>query len=166
MQLPKRKIGEYSQIPQDPYLTKSQIKAFEDELSYLKKVKHPRAVKEMQEFAEHGDFSENHAYQMAKRRVRGILGRITALENILKNAIEIEEGSGDGFVGIGSTVTVDVDGTEKTYTILGSQETDPSSGKISHLSPIGSALKGLKKGDEVDVEVGDVIRTYKILDVK
>jgi transcription elongation factor GreA len=68
-------------------------------------------------------------------------------------------------VDLGHTVCVDVKGTEKKYTILGSSQTDPSKGIISHNSPIGLALLGKKVGDEIHVELGGKGVVYRILSI-
>jgi transcription elongation factor GreA len=65
-----------------------------------------------------------------------------------------------GKVAVGSTVTVLKKGSkeEKTYALVGSEEADSMSGKISNESPLGSALLGKKKDDKVIVHApkGDI----------
>ena len=73
------------------------------------------------------------------------------MENVLKNAVIIQPGKAD-VVKLGSRVTVvSQDGKPESYTIVGSTETSPGEGKISHLSPVGRALLGKKKGAKVEV---------------
>jgi transcription elongation factor GreA len=163
MQLPKRKPGKYTTTPNDPLMTQDKFDALEIDLERLKQ-KRPDVAKEVTRLAELGDFSENVEYQQAKGRLRGINNRILKMEYQLNHAEIIEPGK-DGRVVIGSTVTVEIDGNDKTFTILGSSETDPSKGIISHSSPIGSALIGKNIGNEVEIEIGGLKRTYKILEV-
>lgn len=149
MRLPYRKPGKYSQIKKDPHITQQRYDKLQADLAHLQK-KHPSAAAEVSRLAEMGDFSENAAYQLAKGRLRGINNAILKIEAELKNAIIIQGGDGETVV-IGSTVTVELNGKEKTYTILGSSEVDPANGIISHLSPVGKELIGKKVGDEIKV---------------
>ena len=147
MQLPKRKPGKYTNVPLDPIMTGHKFRELQDELASLKK-RQPTATQEVARLAELGDFSENVEYQQAKRRLRGILNAITRIEFQLNQAEVIEPSTTD-VVQVGSTVTVDSGGKEKTYTILGSSEPDPARGIVSYTSPIGIALLGKKVGDVV-----------------
>lgn len=134
------------------------------ELKKLKK-KRPFAAQEVARLAEMGDFSENVEYQLAKRRLRGINYRILILET-QTNQAEIIENNGTDVIDTGNTVIVEVDGKEKTYTILGSSETDPAKGIISHNSPIGSALLSKKVGDEVGVSIAGKEKVFRILEIR
>lgn len=166
MQTPKRKPNPYSLLPKDHHMTKETILKLEQEAIKLEKKIRPKVIEEMQQAAENGDFSENHAYQMAKWKLRGINGRIEEIQNILKRAIPIEIGSKDGKVRIGATVTIEVNGKQKTYQILGAQEANPSAGKISHLSPLGAKLLNNRIGDVIKMETDDGVVEYKIVDVR
>jgi len=119
------------------------------ELQQLK-AKHPHAASEVSRLAEMGDFSENVEYQLAKGRLRGINSAILKIEYQINHANVIQPCQ-NGIVEIGSIVTVSSSGGERTYTILGSSEVNPSHGIISYLSPLGSALLGHKQDDDVDV---------------
>lgn len=145
MQLPKRKPGKYTYLPFDPVMTEQKYTELKTALEQLKKKK-PLAAAEVARLAELGDFSENVEYQQAKRRLRGILSAIAKIEFQLNSAEIITQGNSD-IVEIGSTVTVRIDGTEKTYTILGSSETNPQKNIISYSSPLGSSLLGNRVGD-------------------
>jgi len=147
-------------------MTKEAILKLEKEAEKLEKVTRPKVIEEMQQAAELGDFSENAAYQIAKGRLRGINGRLEEIQEKLKRAIPIELGSSNGRITIGATVVVEVNGRKKTYQILGAQETNPSAGKISHLSPLGKALKGKKAGETTELETENGIVEYKIIEVK
>lgn len=161
MQLPKRKPGKYTQRDFDPHITQAKFDELSEQLRKLKAKKRPAAA-EVRRTAANGDFSENAEYQQAKGRLRGINRRIDILENQLKRAVIIKAGKGDK-VALGSSVTVAVSGKEKTYTILGSSETDPSKGIVSQSSPIGSVLMGAKVGEVVLLERGERSIEYKIL---
>jgi len=150
----------------DNYLTPAAIKRMKRQLDDLVKVQRPKAADEVKRTAEYGDFSENAAYQEAKHRLRRINSRALVLDERLKRAIPIEQGSIDGKIGIGSEVTVLVDETQKGLHIVGSQETNPMQGLISHLSPIGKALLGHVANDTVIVTTDDRDVEYRIIEVK
>ncbi|HSD12768.1 MAG TPA: transcription elongation factor GreA [Patescibacteria group bacterium] len=169
MQIPKRKKEDYRKYggDGDNYLSPEAIKKLKDDLRRLEEVSRPRAVTELSRAREMGDLSENAAYSEAKGRLMGMDRRIFEIKEKLKNAVVIERGSEDGRVAVGATVVVRVNGKQKTYEIVGSAETDPGSGRISHLSPLGSALKGHQAGDEVMVKnaAGAEVR-YEIVEVR
>jgi len=130
------------------YLSKEKYAELEAELEHLKKVSR-REVAENLEYAKSlGDLSENAEYQEARAMQATIEERIAKLEMVLKNA-EIMTLHHSSVVGIGSTVHVRKEGESKDriYKIVGSEEADMASGKISLRSPIGEALQGKKKGD-------------------
>jgi len=131
---------------QDPVMTQQKYDELQAELAALHK-KRPQAAAEVSRLAEMGDFSENVEYQLAKRRLRGINYGILKLEDKLRYAEVIQTTGQTNIIEIGHTVTIDMDGQEKTYTILGSSETDPSSGIISHTSPLGKILLGKAVGE-------------------
>ena len=129
----------------------------QDELDYLKNVKREENKKDISKARSYGDLSENSEYDEAKLEQAKIATRIAELEEMIKNAVVIDETVVDAkVVGIGSTVTVKIkerNNEEKVYQIVGSYETDPLNGKISDVSPIGRALLGARKGDKVEVEL-------------
>ncbi|MCK5320767.1 GreA/GreB family elongation factor, partial [Candidatus Parcubacteria bacterium] len=67
---------------------------------------------------------------------------------------------------LGHFVTVEIDNKTKTYQILGPTETNPEKNIISHLSPLGSALIGQKRGNVINLKIRDTIKKYKILEIK
>lgn len=166
MRIPKRKPSRYSDVNPDPYLTKEAILKLKAELDRMLNKTRPKLIEEMQLAASNGDFSENHAYQMAKGRLRGLNHRILIIEEQLKQAIPIEDNKKDGIIRIGSTVTLEINGKQRTYQILGSQETNPTSGKISHVSPLGLALLNHKAGETIPVQTESKTVEYKIISVE
>ena len=149
------------------YLTKERHKTLSEELEYLKKTKR-REVAEQLEYAKSlGDLSENAEYHEA-RDMQGIVeDRIQKLESILKNAI-IVSSHGTDAVAVGSVVTVSKGGdkSEKVYTVVGGEESDLSSGKISIHSPFGEAVVGKKKGQSFTYNAPSGPITYKIIEIK
>jgi len=151
MQVPKRKKEEsrkYAGLG-DGFMTREAIRKIEEDIARMERSV-PRAAEELARAREMGDLSENAAYSEAKGRLNGLHTRILILKEKLKHAVPIEKGAGaDGKVRIGATVIVRVDGKEKTYEIVGSEESAPASGRISHQSPIGKALLGHRAGETV-----------------
>ena len=123
-------------------------------------------IKEARSF---GDLSENSEYDEAKNEQAKLYGRIAEVENILANAVIIdEEEENTGRVGLGCRVRVlDVEmEEEEVYTIVGSQEADPMNYRISDDSPFGRAMVGKGVGDLVEVEAPVGILTFKIVAVE
>lgn len=109
-----------------------------------------------------GDFSENAAYQIAKGRLRGINRRLLEIENMIKRSIIISQSDKRERVSIGAKVIVEINGQDREYLILGSSETDPLRGIISHKSPIGEALLGKRKDESFRYQAKDKIIEGKI----
>lgn len=136
-------------------MTQAGKEKLEQELEQLKTVKRKEVVERIKIARSFGDLSENSEYDSAKEEQAFVEGRITTLENMIRNAKIIAEAdiSGDS-VSLGRSVTfIELpDGEEETYTIVGSAEADPFEGKISNDSPIAKSLMGKKVGDEVSVQ--------------
>ncbi len=168
MREPKRRSEEERRLLQedvDNLLTPAKIARFKVELENLVKRERPEAAAEVRRTAEMGDLSENAGYQIAKAHLRRINNRILWIEARLANAVPIASGSSNGTVQVGSTVRVEIDGREFTFELVGSQETNPSRGRISHRSPIGLALLGARAGETVTVKLADREVVYRVIDV-
>lgn len=115
-----------------------------------------------------GDLSENAEYDAARNDQAKNEARIKELEELIENAVILDESNIDSSViSLGSTVkllnkTINV---EFTYALVGSNEANPAEGKISDQSPIGAALIGKKAGDEITVEVPNGTITMKVIEV-
>ncbi len=135
-------------------LTSEGLEKLEKELEYLKTVKRQEVAAEIKVALGYGDLSENSEYDEAKNKQAQMEIRIVEIETMLKNAKVIDEAEiSTDTVSLGCTVTVyDVEFDEELqYNIVGSTEADPSNGKISDESPVGTALLGKKVGDIVEV---------------
>lgn len=164
MQVPIRKSEQtrrYTDAGGPVYLTASGITRLKETVFDLEKNQLPKAIEEVQRTATMGDFSENAAYQEAKGRMRRIHSRLATLKDRLNRARPIAHQK-SGFVGLGSIVVLNVRGTQKTFEIVGPAETDPSRGRISHLSPLGATLMDHAKGDIVRLKTGNQETTYTI----
>ena len=166
MRVPIRKPGKYTHARPDFRLTKEKFDELTRKLEKLKKVSLPQTSKEVMRLAEMGDFSENAAYQMAKGRLRGINQRILELEDQLNHAEIIKADTNTDIVQLGHRVTIEMDGDERTYLILGSSETDPKQGIISYSSPIGMALMGRSVGDSIKIKLADKEKECKIVKIE
>lgn len=135
------------------YLTAEGRDELTKELQFLINVRRPELAAKLKEAVSQGDLKENADYHDAKEQQAFVEGRIKYLENLLHTAEIINGSRKDGTVGIGSRVTIVEVGEddEETYTIVGAAEANPSDGKISNQSPIGSALLGRKAGEKFKV---------------
>lgn len=165
MRIPIRKPGKYTDQKRDLHITEDKVKEFEVELDELKRVVQPQAIAEVKRLSELGDFSENAEYQLAKGRLRGINARMMELEEAIKLGIVIPSGSRTDHIQLGHRVTIDMAGQQKNYQILGSTETDPAKGIISHTSPIGIALMNRKIGDVFTIKLAKKEIECKILKI-
>lgn len=148
------------------YLSKEKFEELQVELNNLKMVKR-KEVAERLEFAKSlGDLSENAEYHAAREEQSEVEDRISQLENLLKTS-QIMAMHHSSVVEIGTALTVEKvgDDAKTKLTIVGSEETDVSAGKISGQSPIGAALLGKKKGEVVKVQTPKGEVTYKIISI-
>lgn len=149
------------------FLTKEGYEKLKKELDDLIFNGRKAVAQRIKQAKEYGDLSENSEWADAKDQQAFIEGRIAELENILKNATIIEKAKNSlGFVSVGSTVHVELEDGKEIFKIVGSAEADPEKGFISNESPIGQALLGKKKGDEVEVSVPAGIVKYKIVHIE
>ena len=124
-----------------------------EEYDYLKNVRRQEVKELLKEARSFGDLSENSEYDEARDQQAKVESRIAELEYLMKNAVIIDTDAVKNVVSLGSTVILKfADGTEKQYDLVGSNEVDPLHGKISDRSPIGMAIIGHKKGENVTIE--------------
>jgi transcription elongation factor GreA len=149
-------------------LTKQGLDTLRTELEGLRDVKRPKLVERLANARSQGDLSENSDYQSAKEELEFLDGRIDELEEVVKTAsvVSVNGKAGNGGIGVGTKVTVKVNGTKAVFDIVGEWEADPINKKISHDSPLGVALSGKKIGDKVEVEAPAGKLQYEILAVE
>lgn len=144
-------------------------KALREELVLLKTVKRPEVIESIAEAREHGDLKENAEYHAAREQQSFIEGRIQEVEGKLSNSqvIDVLAIPHTGKVIFGTTVSlINVDTDESVrYQVVGDDEADIKSGKISVSSPIARAIIGKEEGDVVGVKVPDGIIEYEIDEV-
>ena len=134
-------------------MTEAGLQKLKDELLDLKINKKNENVQKIKEARAQGDLSENAEYDAAKDEQREIAARIAELEHIIDNAEVISDDSKSRKVSLGSTVTVYDKKYKETleFTIVGVTEANSLLGLISNESPLGAALIGHKKNDEIEV---------------
>ena len=150
-------------------MTYEGVKKLEEELEYLKTVKRKEITEKIKVALGYGDLSENSEYDEAKNDQAFTEGRIIQLENMLKNAVVVDESEiPKDKVSVGSIVKVmDYEFDEEVAdTIVGSAEADPMNFKISNESPVGSALLGKKVGDVVEVAVPSGVSKFEVLEIR
>lgn len=139
----------------------------EAELFDLKSVKRPEILERLQYAKSLGDLSENAEYHAARETQGRNEDRIKEIEAIIKNAQIVEKTNSDT-AQITSVVTVQKEGEKekREFTLVGIEEADMASGKLSIESPIGKALLDKKKGDTAEVETPGGIVKWKIVSIK
>ncbi len=148
------------------YLSEEGLEKLKKEIHELKSTERQAIAERLEQAKALGDLSENAEYQEAKEAQSLNETRIGELEETLRNAVLIKKPSGNYFVQIGSTIVVEKDGIKETYSIVGSEEADPSAGKVSNESPLGKVFLGRKAGDTVEVKVPAGMMRYKILEIR
>ena len=156
-------------MAQEIKMSAAGLKAMQEELEYLKTVRRKELAEEIKEARSHGDLSENSEYDEAKNTQGLVENRITELEQMVKNAVVIDESElSVENVSVGTHVTIQMEGEDEVeeYDIVGRTEADPLNGKISDESPVGHALLEKAVGDtaEVLLPTGHTVN-YKVLGI-
>ena len=149
------------------YLTPEGIERLHEKLERLKR-NLPSLAEEAARTAAFGDRSDNAEYKQAKGALRYTQRETYRIEDQLKRVVTITRGTdASGAVRLGSIVTVrTTDKREQTFEILGPDETNPTKGRISNKSPLGTALVGRKEGDVISVKAANGAKKYTIIAVR
>jgi len=149
-------------------LTQEGLNKLEEELKYLKGPKKMEVAERIKVAREFGDLSENSEYDDAKNEQALLEAKILEMENTLRLAKVVEDKVSTRVAGVGTLVTVhDYEFDEDiSYGIVGATEVNISENKISNESPVGKALIGRKKGEEIEVETPGGIMKYKIISIE
>ncbi len=144
------------------YLSPERLEELKAELNELKTTKRIEVADRLKRAKELGDLSENSEYFEAREEQAQVESRIFEVEDIIKNASVISKTTSRTQIEVGSTIEVTKDGVKMKFNIVGSNEADPESGKISNESPLGKAFLGREPGESVKVKTpkGEVM--YKI----
>ena len=135
------------------YVSAQGLKKLEAELEELRTKGRAEVAERIHNAMEFGDFSENSELEQAKNDQAFLEGRILSLEQMLKNAVTIDQNGHHDRVEVGSKVIVESDGEKTEYVIVGSDEAAPAEGRISNESPVGKALIGHRAGEKVRLSV-------------
>jgi len=147
-------------------ITQKGLDTLKTELNDLVENKRPKVVDRLSNARLQGDLSENSDYHNAKDELEFLDGRISELEDVLKNALVVRHGAKNGGVALGTRVTLKFNSSQHVYEIVGDWEADPMKKKVSHTSPLGQALVGKKIGDKVEVDAPAGKITYEILSIE
>lgn len=147
-------------------LTKEGLENLQKELDFLKTTKRDEIAEKIEIARSYGDLSENAEYDEAKNDQAVVEARIAEIDNMLKNAVVIEDVD-TGKVRPGATVVVKnlKMNKEFTYKIVGSNEADPLHGLLSDESPVGSVLMDKAPGEVVSVETPAGVIEYEIVEI-
>jgi transcription elongation factor GreA len=136
-----------------------------EELQVLTQERRPEVIDRIRKARELGDLRENADYTAAREEQSFLEGRIQAIEAQLRHAVVVAPVDSNR-VALGSRVTVESDGEESVFTIVGPTESDPGSGRISSASPVGAALVGRSVGDDADVKTPRGSVRYRIVAIE
>jgi transcription elongation factor GreA len=146
-------------------MTRPGYERLKEELERLKRVDRHAITRAIAEARAHGDLSENAEYHAAREKQGFIEARINELEAKVGTAEVLDPPTSGDRVTFGSTVRLeDEDGKETRYQIVGSDETDPSHGRISIMAPLARTLIGKKVGDSVVAQLPGGSKRFEILD--
>lgn len=149
-------------------MTKEGYQKLKEELDNLIKVERPKNIEDIAEARAHGDLSENAEYHAARERQSFIEGRIQELQAKLAAADIIDTAKiNQSKIAFGAKVKViDVEAdNEYEFTLVGPDEADVKSGKISISSPVGRALIGKELGDVAVVKAPARTIEYEIIEI-
>jgi len=146
-------------------MTRAGYDRLKQELERLKRVERPAISRAIAEARAHGDLSENAEYHAAREKQALTEARINELESKVGTAEVLDPPTSGDRVTFGSTVRLeDEDGKEARYQIVGSDETDPTRGRISIMAPLARTLIGKKVGDSVVVALPAGKKRFEILE--
>ena len=150
------------------HVTAEGLAALQAEYDDLVNNRRPDIIRTVALAREEGDLRENSGYHAARHDQTMIEGRIRQLEDMLKRVEVIDANAAaksGGLVRLGTTVTIEIDGDEETYTIVGSVESNPLEGRISDKSPWGQALLGSKVGQTVNIQTPTTVLKARVISV-
>ncbi len=149
-------------------LTPEGVAKYEEQLEYLKTTRRMEIAEQIKVARSFGDLSENAEYDAAKNEQAKNEYDIVQLENMLRNAIVIDEDTIDiRTVNVGTVVKLynEEQDVEMSFQIVGSAEADPLEGRISNESPVGKSVIGHAVGDVVDVHTPGGLVHMKVLEI-
>jgi transcription elongation factor GreA len=162
------RLKEEGLMEEKVHVTQEGLAALRAEYDDLVNNRRPEIIRTVALAREEGDLRENAGYHAARHDQTMIEGRIRQLEDMLKRIEVIDANAAaksGGLVRLGTTVTIEIDGDEETYTIVGSVESNPLEGRISDKSPWGQALLGAKVGQTVNIQTPTTVLKARVVSV-
>jgi transcription elongation factor GreA len=153
-------------------VTPEGLEKLQTELSYLTEVRRKEVADRIRQARDFGDITENSEYDDAKTEQGLLERRITEIQRRIRNAKVVDPSeAGTDAVDLGTRVTLRVAGTrgkknERTFQIVGANESDPTNGKLSHASPVGRAVLKRRVGEKVTVSTPRGSTEYEIVNVE
>lgn len=149
------------------YITANGEKSLRDELKTLWEVERPTVTAAVHEAAKNGDRSENGDYIYGKRRLREIDRRVRYLSKRLEELTVVDQAPDDtSKVYFGAVVTIeDEEGNTESYQIVGPDELDLATGRLSMDAPIARALLGRQRGDDIIFDSPSGTRELHVLNI-
>jgi transcription elongation factor GreA len=148
------------------YLSTAGLEELRKELDELKNKKRLEIAERLKTAKDYGDLSENAEYSEARDEQAKVEGRIAELEDLLKNAVTIQNSGKSDAVVVGSRVTTKKGGKILVYSIVGTYEANPVEGKISDESPLGKMFLNHKVGETVTVMTPAGAQKYEIVNIE
>ena len=148
------------------YISKEGLETLTREFEERTRVTRREIAEMISSAKELGDLSENFEYQDAKEQQALNESRILQVEEMIRDAVIVEQTSGTNRIDLGCTFVARVNGVDKTFQMVGSTEADPLAGKISNESPLGRALVGHVVGDVIPVTIPNGVIEYTIIHIK
>lgn len=168
MQLPKRRADKLKNRDDETaiiHLTPAGLTRLKRELRDLEQVQQRQAIEDVSRTVAMGDLSENAEYQEAKHRLARIHGRIFSIKDRLKR-VQVIRKKATHKIQLGSRVILETVRGERTYEIVGPAESNPSRGRISHLSPLGAALLGHPVGIVITLQTEQGEMKYTVKEIR
>jgi transcription elongation factor GreA len=170
LQKPFRILSRLMTMDKDRELvTKEGFEKLQQELRYLTEVRRREVADRIRQAREFGDITENSEYDDAKNEQYLLERRISEVQRRLRNAKVVDPaGVNADSVDLGTRVTLRAVGEEekRTFQIVGTSESDPGSGKLSHTSPVGRAVLKRRAGEKVTVTTPRGATEYEIVSVE
>jgi len=148
------------------YLSKQGLIDLQEELQKRTTVTRKEIAEKIAAAKELGDLSENFEYHEAKEQQGFNETRVIQLQDMIRDVEIVKDMVGGSFIELGTTFTVSSSYGEKTYSMVGSNESNPLEGKISNESPMGLAFIGHEVGEEIEIKTPSGSVLYKILSIK
>ena len=150
-------------------VTREGLQRMKEELEYKETTEKMKVAEQLKVAISYGDLSENAEYDAAKNDQAVLEQRIAELKAMIENAVVVDESKiSTDVVGFGTRVTIvyeDDPDEEETYTIVGTSESDPTSGKLSNESPVGAALIGAHVGETVTAMTPGGAMRIKVVEI-